>query len=82
MQAVATNSTKTVMLKNRIDILLMYWTAGIDPATGAVKFYRDIYKRDKQVLDALNKRDNTTLPFLPTILPVIMVVATDDPNGV
>jgi murein L,D-transpeptidase YcbB/YkuD len=30
MQAVATNTTQTVMLKKRIDIMLMYWTAGID----------------------------------------------------
>ncbi|MDO1444720.1 L,D-transpeptidase family protein [Rhodocytophaga aerolata] len=82
MEVVATNTTKTVMLKKRMDILLMYWTAGIDPATGAVKFYRDIYKRDKQVLEALNKLDNTSLPFLPTILPVIMVVATAEPAGV
>ncbi len=62
--------------------MLMYWTAGIDPATGAVKFYRDIYKRDKQVLEALNKCDNTPLPFLPTILPAVVVVSTDEPAGI
>jgi murein L,D-transpeptidase YcbB/YkuD len=73
MQAVATNTTQTVMLKKRIDILLMYWTMGIDPATGAVKFYRDIYKRDKKVLDALNKWDNSSQPFVPATLPVLVV---------
>lgn len=82
IETVAGNTTKTVMLKNRMDIMLMYWTAGIDPATGAVKFYRDIYKRDKQVLEALDKCDNTPLPFLPTILPAVVVVSTDEPAGI
>jgi murein L,D-transpeptidase YcbB/YkuD len=75
MQAVATNTTQTVMLKKRIDILLMYWTAGINQATGEVKFYRDIYKRDKKVVEALNKWDNASQPFLPNILPVMVVSA-------
>jgi murein L,D-transpeptidase YcbB/YkuD len=79
MDAVATNKTQTVMLKNRIDIMLMYWTAGIDPASGAVKFYRDIYKRDKKVLEALNKWDNSSQPFAPNILPVVMVVSNEEP---
>jgi murein L,D-transpeptidase YcbB/YkuD len=73
MQAVAVNTTQTVMLKKRIDILLMYWTVGIDPATEAVKFYRDIYKRDTKVLDALNKWDNSSQPFVPATLPVLVV---------
>jgi murein L,D-transpeptidase YcbB/YkuD len=78
IQSVATNTTQTVMLKKRIDIMLMYWTAGIDPATGAVKFYRDIYKRDKKVLEALNKWDNSSQPFIPNVLPVMVVVSTDE----
>jgi murein L,D-transpeptidase YcbB/YkuD len=80
MQAVATNNTQTLMLKKRIDILLMYWTAGINQATGEVKFYRDIYKRDKKVVDALNKRDNSSQPFVPNILPVIVVSNEEQAN--
>jgi murein L,D-transpeptidase YcbB/YkuD len=73
MKAVATNATQTVMLKKKIDVLLLYWTAGMDPATGAVKFYRDMYKHDKQVLDALHKWDNSSQPFVPANVPVMMV---------
>jgi murein L,D-transpeptidase YcbB/YkuD len=80
MQAVATNNTQTLMLKKRIDILLMYWTAGINQTTGEVKFYRDIYKRDKKVVDALNKRDNSSQPFVPNILPVIVVSNEEQAN--
>src|SRR3712207_735461 len=71
-EVVNSGKMKTVILKNKTDILLMYWTVGIDYSTGAVKFYRDIYKRDKMVIDALNKRDNSSQPLIPITLPLVM----------
>ncbi|QHT69727.1 L,D-transpeptidase family protein [Rhodocytophaga rosea] len=53
-QVVGEGTTKTVFLKNKLDIMIMYWTTGMD-ASGYIKFYKDIYKRDPELLKALNQ---------------------------
>ncbi len=42
-----------IPLKNPIDILILYWTAGAEAKT--VFFNKDIYDRDPEVLEELNK---------------------------
>ena len=50
---IANGRTQTVTLKQRIPVLIMYWT--VHPqADGSVRFFPDIYNRDGPVLEALN----------------------------
>jgi L,D-transpeptidase YcbB len=53
--AIATGKTRTVMLKQPIPVLILYWTAAVD-SDGRVTFRRDIYDRDAAVIAALNQR--------------------------
>ena len=48
-----TGEITNVPLKNPIDILILYWTAGADAET--LFFNKDIYDRDTDVLEELNK---------------------------
>jgi len=50
----ATEKTTRVNLTKPIDILILYWTTGADKED-RLFFNRDIYNRDKAVLEALNK---------------------------
>lgn len=50
----ATEETTRVKLTKPIDILILYWTAGADKQN-RIFFNRDIYDRDKAVLEALNE---------------------------
>ena len=52
--------TKTVHLAEPLPVLLFYLTADIGP-NGEYYFYKDIYDRDKRVLDALEA------PFAPNL---------------
>lgn len=45
--------TTRVSLQQPLQVLLLYWTVDPDPS-GNVRFYRDIYNRDIDVLDALD----------------------------
>jgi murein L,D-transpeptidase YcbB/YkuD len=45
--------TKTVHFKQPWPVLLLYWTVDPDPG-GDVRFYRDIYERDTEIIDALD----------------------------
>jgi murein L,D-transpeptidase YcbB/YkuD len=45
--------TTTVHLSRKLPVLLLYWTVDPDP-TGNVRFYNDVYDRDKGVLQALD----------------------------
>jgi murein L,D-transpeptidase YcbB/YkuD len=45
--------TTTVHLSRKLPVLLLYWTVDPDP-TGNVRFYTDVYDRDKGVLQALD----------------------------
>ncbi|MCU0371233.1 MAG: L,D-transpeptidase family protein [Bacteroidales bacterium] len=53
-QVIATHETTRVNLPQPIDILLMYWTCGID-RNGDLFFVPDIYERDQAVLRDLDK---------------------------
>jgi len=54
-QALANGKTRNVTLAKRVPILLAYWTVDAISET-QIAFKPDIYKRDAQVLSALNKR--------------------------
>ena len=44
--------TQTVMLKKRPEVFLLYLTAWVD-GNGGINFRRDIYERDRKLIDAL-----------------------------
>ena len=43
----------TVHLATKLPVLLLYWTAEVDPE-GNVRFYSDVYDRDAGLLEALD----------------------------
>ena len=45
--------TQTIRLPKPVPVLLFYWTAAMEP-DGSVRFKRDPYKRDAEVLEGLN----------------------------
>jgi murein L,D-transpeptidase YcbB/YkuD len=51
--AVSSRKTTTVFLTKPLSILLLYWTANVDP-DGVVYFYRDVYQRDPPIARALD----------------------------
>lgn len=53
--------TKSVFLPEPLPVLLLYWTAHVDP-NGIVYFYDDVYERDEAVAAALNSRFQLDLP--------------------
>lgn len=50
---VASGKSATVFLSRPVPILLLYWTANVDPG-GLVHFYRDVYQRDARIARALD----------------------------
>ena len=50
---VASGKSTTVFLSKPVPILLLYWTANVDPG-GLVHFYRDVYRRDAGIAKALD----------------------------
>lgn len=55
-QALATGATRTLPVKRRVPVLVLYFTAAADEA-GGVSFRPDLYGRDGAVLAALNRAD-------------------------
>jgi murein L,D-transpeptidase YcbB/YkuD len=53
--------TKTVFLEQPLPVLLLYWTAEVG-RDGRIRFYDDIYDRDRDVLEALNSPYRVELP--------------------
>jgi murein L,D-transpeptidase YcbB/YkuD len=51
--ALGSGKTTTVFLSKPLPILLLYWTANVDPE-GVVHFYRDVYQRDPPIARALD----------------------------
>ncbi|MBX2840562.1 MAG: L,D-transpeptidase family protein [Flammeovirgaceae bacterium] len=49
-----TNKTKSIFLKEKLDVILLYWTAEIHP-DGKLYFKEDVYGRDKAVLKELDE---------------------------
>jgi murein L,D-transpeptidase YcbB/YkuD len=60
-EAIATDKTQTINLPQPVTIMLLYWTVVIDP-DGTVNFTKDIYGRDKKVLETLDGEFNISLP--------------------
>ncbi|HSN50923.1 MAG TPA: L,D-transpeptidase family protein, partial [Woeseiaceae bacterium] len=53
--------TKTVFLEQPVPVLLLYWTADVG-RDGRIRFYDDIYDRDRHVLAALSSPYRVELP--------------------
>ncbi|MEA3546059.1 MAG: L,D-transpeptidase family protein [Thermodesulfobacteriota bacterium] len=53
-QAIDSGRTQTVRLPKPVPILLFYWTTAVEP-DGTVRFKKDPYKRDAEVLLGLNE---------------------------
>ena len=52
-ELVDTQQSRTVHLKEPMPVLILYWT-GMADRDGTVRFYADIYGRDKILLEAMN----------------------------
>jgi murein L,D-transpeptidase YcbB/YkuD len=52
--AIDSRTTRTVFLPRPVPILLLYWTVSFDEA-GRIGFKKDIYERDRAVLEALGQ---------------------------
>lgn len=63
MAALETNQEQTVRLPAPIPVHILYWTAWVDPS-GRVQFRKDVYERDRRVLEAL-RADPPTLCVPP-----------------
>jgi murein L,D-transpeptidase YcbB/YkuD len=61
--ALETGQDQTVRLPASIPVHLLYWTAWVDPS-GSVQFRKDVYERDRRVLEAL-QADPPTLCVPP-----------------
>jgi murein L,D-transpeptidase YcbB/YkuD len=59
---VDSRKTQRISLENTIPVVILYLTSGVD-MDGNVLFYKDVYKRDQKVLDAL---DGAVMIDLPT----------------
>ncbi|MBZ0111202.1 MAG: L,D-transpeptidase family protein [Thermoanaerobaculia bacterium] len=53
-EVLASGKTTTVYLDEPLPVLILYWTAWVNP-DGELKFYDDIYSRDRTVLEALDR---------------------------
>jgi murein L,D-transpeptidase YcbB/YkuD len=60
-QALDEGKTKSVSLSKPMPVLLLYWTAMIDP-DGVVYFYDDVYERDARIAEALNQPFRLDMP--------------------
>jgi len=54
LAAIDSKTTRTVFLARPVPILLLYWTVDFDEA-GHVGFKKDIYERDRAVLEGLGQ---------------------------
>jgi len=52
--AIGARATRTVFLPRPVPILLLYWTVSFDEA-GRIGFKKDIYERDRAVIEALGQ---------------------------
>jgi murein L,D-transpeptidase YcbB/YkuD len=53
-ETIDAGTTKVVLLKPPIPVLLLYWTVNIDEQ-GLIRFSDDVYERDARVLEALDE---------------------------
>jgi len=54
-EAIDRGSTRTLVLRKPVPLLILYWTVDVDEQ-GQVRFKQDIYNSDRLVLDELRKR--------------------------
>ncbi len=54
-EVIKSKETKNVYLSKPMPVMIMYWTCYVN-TEGRIYFFRDIYGRDKKVLDELRKR--------------------------
>ncbi|MDA8107444.1 MAG: L,D-transpeptidase family protein [Betaproteobacteria bacterium] len=59
--AIAIGETRTIPVKRRVPVMLLYWTAQAR-ADGTVEFHPDLYARDAQVLKGLEAPFRFSLP--------------------
>lgn len=60
-EIIESNKTKSIYLPEPLTVLLLYWTVMIDQ-DGQVSFRKDVYGRDKKVLEALDGEFKISLP--------------------
>jgi murein L,D-transpeptidase YcbB/YkuD len=61
---IAAGRTRNITLRRRLPVLLIYWTAVIDPDDRRPRFFTDVYRRDPVYLAALDR------PFrYPPVVP-------------
>jgi len=53
--------TKTVLLSKPMPVLLLYWTAMVEP-DGTVYFFNDVYERDERIAEALSEPFQLDMP--------------------
>ena len=53
--------TKTVLLSKPMPVLLLYWTAMVEP-DGTVYFFNDVYERDERIAKALGEPFRLDMP--------------------
>ena len=58
---IETNKTQTVNLSKPLTVLLLYWTIIVDDE-GQVSFRKDVYDRDKKILETLDGKFEFNLP--------------------
>jgi len=61
LEAIATGETRSVFLKRRVPVMLLYWTA-VAADGGVVEFHPDLYGGDAQVLKGLRAPFRFNLP--------------------
>ena len=54
-EAIAAGPTRRIELAEPLPVLILYWTASAD-LNGELHFYRDVYRRDAALLEALEGR--------------------------
>jgi len=55
LDAAATGKTRTITLAKPLPVLILYWTAAVDP-DGRVRFLPDVYGRDPAIIRALGAK--------------------------
>lgn len=53
-RTIDSGKTTTVFLADPVTVMLLYWTAGVEP-DGTVTFSNDVYNRDPAVIEGLNQ---------------------------
>lgn len=67
-QVLESGETTTVMLTEPMTVLLLYWTADVQP-DGTIDFREDIYGRDARIIEGLDDSFDFTAPRSLTISP-------------